>query len=94
MNFQPLSADFYFSEPILILEGLLVLSKDYSNFEVLYFNPDNTTVEQIPIKFQHINQLNHLEEKSFGKDRGVTKRNEIRESRLFGIFEDSPSAHN
>ena len=32
MNFQPLSADFYFSEPILILEGLLVLSKDYSNF--------------------------------------------------------------
>lgn len=75
INFQPLKIDFYLSEPVLKFDGYLTINENNTSFDFNYFNPENTTPEIIPEKFDGKNSEDVLESKKFNKERGKVGRN-------------------
>ncbi len=75
INFQPLSADFYLSKPILIFDGILEVLEDSTKFTLSIFDIDNNVPEEIPDEYKNISSADHINKKSFGKERGKWVRN-------------------
>ena len=75
INFQPLSADFYLSEPILIFDGTLEVLEDSTKFTLSFFDIENNTPEEIPTEHKDISSEDRINKKSFGKERGDWVRN-------------------
>jgi hypothetical protein len=74
VNFQPLKADFYLSEPVMKFSGVLTVG-DSTEFEFDYFDLNNTTPVTIPAGYSHLTSEQLIEKKAFNKSRGVWERN-------------------
>jgi len=75
INFQPLSADFYLSGPILVFDGILEILEDSTKFTLSFFDINNDVPEEIPGEYKDISSEEHINKKGFGKERGEWVRN-------------------
>ena len=67
INFQPLSADFYLSGPILIFDGILEILEDSTKFTLSFFDIDNVIPEEIPARYKDISSEEHINKKGLVK---------------------------
>ena len=70
INFMPLGQDFYRSSPCLHLKA--TITEDCVTID--YFDPNNTTPEIVPEKWNKKSTEEIMEGKTFGKERGDTRR--------------------
>ena len=75
INFQPLGVDFYLSLPVKKFDGILTVHENSTEFEFDFFDPDNTTPEQIPSQFAGKTTESVVGSKNFNKERGEWVRN-------------------
>ena len=75
INFQPYSADFYLSEPVMKFSGILTVHDDRTEFKFDFFDLFNTIPVSIPDKFSGIISEQLIRNKNFGKERGEWVRN-------------------
>lgn len=74
INFQPLKKDFYLSGPVLKFDGWLTVDADSTIMEFDVFDLSNTTPETIPGKYKGLSSKEIIENKKYGKARGLTTR--------------------
>ena len=75
VNFQPLKRDFYLSNPILQLDGILTVRNEDTKMKISFYNPANTLPEDKPEKFKDLVSEEVLSTKKFNKNRGKVSRN-------------------
>jgi len=75
VNFQPLKRDFYLSNPILQLDGILTIREEDTKVKINFYDPNNSISEIIPNKWKGLKSQEVLNSKSFGKRRGSVNRN-------------------
>jgi len=75
INFQPLKADFYMSEPRLIFDLKLSVLDDKTEVTFHEFNLHPEKAITIPEQFRSLNSDSVIARKSFGKERGNITRN-------------------
>ena len=74
INFQPLKADFYLSDPILKYDGTLKVGENKTEFDFTFFDMNNKSPVIRPAEYSGIISEQFIGSKNMGKDRGVTTR--------------------